>query len=196
MYEPHEIIGDLIETDDQRDGRVYGAIEGKVTDISDSDIGTRVKARLAGMDANLQTDWLDAGMPGSIEATPSVGDAVIVMFVEGDPHRGFYFCHPISTSKGRPTQAAVLGTQFVGLYNDLITKFNTLQANYQALYGFVQGHVHVSFGTVSASLIEAVIGALAHNNGTNCGRGQDKDGAAVSPSSSDAIVLSGKVFFK
>ena len=46
-----------------------------------------------------------------------------------------------TTTKNRAVDYMLLGTAFVGLYNDLVTKFNTLQGNYQALYGFVQGHV-------------------------------------------------------
>lgn len=180
---------------DDRDGRIYGVQFGKVTSNSDGRGLMRVKARMEVMDDGQETDWLIPAFMGGMESIPEVNDLVMVWFKDGDPNRGVYACFPSSKTQGRPTEAMVLGATMVGLYNDLVAKLNLLQSHYQAFYTFVQGHVHASFGTVSASLVEAIIGPTSHNTSTDAAKGKASDGSTPAAISDSRIVLSkrGKV---
>lgn len=186
------ISGAASHADEER-MRYYGIVAGTVTDVNDSAGLGRVKARLRGMEDNSETGWLVPLWPGGIEGVPHKNDPVMVLFEDGDENRGCYLWFAGSKTQNRPNENLVLGLTFAGLYNDLAAKFNTLQSNYQAFYAFVQGHVHASLGTVSASLLEATIGATAHNTGDNVGKMQKADGSVVAASSSSAKALSGRV---
>jgi hypothetical protein len=177
--------------DDER-MRYYGVVAGVVTTLDDAGLG-RVKARLRGMDAGTETDWLAPLWPGGIEGIPHKSDPIMVLFEDGNENKGAFLWFPSSKTNNRPNEAVVLGNTFAAMYNGLVAKFNTLLANYQQLYVFVQGHTHASFGTVSADLLEAVIGAGAHNTDTDVGKAQKHDGSVVAGSNGNAKALSGRV---
>lgn len=172
-------------------GADYGFHSGIVTNIDDPKSLGRIKARHGAM-VDADSDWLMPVWPGAIEGVPRAGDPVIVGFLDGNPNRGFYLTTATTKSEKRPTEPQVLGLALVAMYNDLAAKFNALQANYQAMYTFTQGHVHAAFATPSASLLEAVIGATAHNTGVDTGKGQTSSKETVGASASTAVVLSGE----
>lgn len=173
-------------------GRFPYLIEGKITNISDDQGLGRVKVKIRGMDDDAETDWLYPAWPGSIEAVPNKGEQVIVQFIEGDSAHGCYWWFPVKNTQGRPTEAMVLGSSLVAMYNDMASKLNSLLSHYQAFYVAVQGHMHASFGTVSASLIPATIDATCKDTSAATGLGKASDGSTVGSKSTSEVVLSGK----
>lgn len=188
-----EALASAVRTPDEADGRVYGWILGKVTDI-DAKL-MRIKARVGKQEDGDSTDWLTGCFDGSTEGLPEIGDPVAVDFVDGDPHRGRWAYFPQSTTNGRPTESMVLGSTLIAMYNDLATKLNNLLAHYQAFYAFVQGHGHTSFGTPSPQMTVLLMDPTAKDTSTSTGLGQASDGSVVSSNSSNNKVLSkrGKV---
>ena len=112
------------------EGRVFEFVAGIVKDVKDPDGLCRVRARVGGQHDDDTTNWLMPCLPGGVEALPKVDDLVIVGFLEGNPGKGFYLCSISSTQSGRPTEAMLLATTFVGMFNDLVAKFNTLKGKY------------------------------------------------------------------
>jgi hypothetical protein len=185
---------------DQRDGRYYGFLDGTVVEVeSDNPRLCRIKAdigirTLDGNSATVMqtTDWCDPLLPGAIEAVPNKGDAVYVSFVQGDPNRPVYLCHPTTRSEGRPTEAAMLGTMFVGMFNYFVTQFNQLRADFNTLAGQTAGHTHtgvtVGMGTTGAAAI-----TKSSTTAADAQKGKAADGSVVADKSTSEIVLSGKI---
>jgi hypothetical protein len=178
---------------DQRDGRYYGFLDGTVVEVeSDNPRLCRIKAdigirTLDGNSATVMqtTDWCDPLLPGAIEAVPNKGDAVYVSFVQGDPNRPVYLCHPTTRSEGRPTEAAILGL-FVGLYNHAVTLINDVKSKYNS-------HTHQVSGVTAgmASVTSAVPSSTVST--ADAAKGKAADGSVVADKSSSEIVLSGKI---
>src|SRR5688572_28256733 len=97
------------QSQDQREGRFYGILDGVVTEVETSSPALgRIKARFGVMTNQEQSDWLDPVWPGGMECLPNKDDPVWVMFVDGDPNRGIWAWHPTTKTTGRATEAAVL----------------------------------------------------------------------------------------
>src|SRR5262245_46062807 len=120
-----EALANSLHTDDERDGRIYGFLYGIVTDIGDPQSLGRVRARIGAMQDKEQSNWLLPLWPGAIESLARVGDSIVVAFIDGNPNRGMFAVHARSTARFRPTEAMILGSTFLRLYNDLVDKFNS-----------------------------------------------------------------------
>lgn len=168
---------------DEAHGRVYGWIPGIVTDIDTKLM--RVKARIGKQGDNDSTDWLVPIGVGSVESLPEVNDPVGVMFADGDVHRGAYFYFPQSTTKNRPTQHAMLGDVFVGMFNYLVTQFNQLRSDFN-------NHTHsVPYswtGVAGSSTATAAKPTASTSNDGN--KGKASDGSTVADKSTSEVVLS------
>jgi len=125
-----EALANSIQTDDERDGRIYGFLYGLVTDIGDPQGLGRVRARVGAMHQNESSNWLLPLWPGAIESAPRVGDSIVVAFIDGNPNKGMFAVHATSTMRNRPTEAMILGSTFLRLYNDLVAKFNNLKSKF------------------------------------------------------------------
>lgn len=181
---------------DNEHGRFYGFVYGKVTNIDDPDGTGRIKARFGAQRDNEESDWLMPGFPGSMECEPNKDDEVLIAFVDGDPARGIWLATVTKNTKKRASEAAVLGTMFASMYNDLVAKFNTLKGQYQALYTAVCAHSHAMLGASSATLVQPTLDATALNTDANAGKIQDADGSTVAARASDQKALSGKVVLR
>lgn len=178
----------------QRDGRYWGWVAGTVTNVNDAQGLVRVKARIGGQFDQEESDWLLPALPGAIESIPNKGDPCLVGFVDGDPHKGFYLCHPESTTKGRPTEPMVLGITAWGIINYLVTQFNQLRTdfnNHTHPYSGGTGTANLSTGAVtgvsgSTSAPTSPTAAVAAN------KGKASDGSVIADKSTSEIVLSGK----
>lgn len=185
---------------DMREGRYYGILDGIVTDVeSDSPALGRIKADIgqrmrddSGATVLQTTDWLEPWWPGGMECLPNVGDPVWVTFVDGDPNRGVWAWHPTTKTNERPTEAAVLGSKHIGMFNFLVTQFNQLRADFNTLAGQTAGHTHtgvtVGMGTTGAAAI-----TKSSTTATDAQKGKAADGSVVDNVSTSEIVLSGKV---
>lgn len=147
-----DAIAEGVQTPDERDGRIYGYVPGVVTSVEDPLGLCRIQARIAGQQPTDSTDWLVPELPGGIEAKPRKGDAVLIKFQDGDPNRGSWMWTLTTQTQNRCTDYMLLGTTFVGLYNDLIARFNQLRAAFIA-----HTHPGVSAGIATTSpTLEAV----------------------------------------
>lgn len=184
---------------DEADGRDYGWHVGTVTDVNDPQGLGRVKARIAAMDSNAAADWLVPGWPGSMEAKPRTGEAVLVAFLDGNPNKGLYLWTTRTNQSARPTEPAMLGLAFVALYNDLVAKFNTLKGKYNQ----AQADITALYTLVNTTGL-AVVGALAKANpaivatsstdaDADAGNGLASDKSTPAASASSAVVLSGEI---
>jgi hypothetical protein len=88
LTEAHSIAKQLESTI----GRSFGLTLGFCVDRSDPDNFGRIKASLPSKGANFKTDWLwrSPFMPGVSPVSPRIGDLVTILYVDGDPHKGFY----------------------------------------------------------------------------------------------------------
>ena len=160
-------------TDDNPEGRVYGFVLGRVTDITDPNSIGRVKARYGAMDAASSSDWIMPAWIGAMEGLPRVGDYILVAFIDGNVHKGIYFTTALTRSQNRPVDFVPLGLQICGVLNALVDAFN--------------GHVHADPSTGYTGT--PVDGGISHlpRSGVYC---QDGRGSKVSSASSDTKVLS------
>lgn len=73
-------------------GKVYGVQLAIVADTSDPLNLGRLRAMLAPKGGNSLTDWLTRVMPWYGLSAPylNLGDTILVAFVDGDPHKGYY----------------------------------------------------------------------------------------------------------
>lgn len=170
-----DAIAQGIQSPDEADGRVYGWLPGIVTDVDTKLM--RVRARVGKQDDNESTDWLVPVGIGSVESLPEVNDPIGVIFMDGDVHRGAYFYFPQSNTKSRPTEAAMLGSTFIAMYNHLVTQFNQLRLDYNT-------HTHSFTGTGTVNAPTAPTTAAVG------GKGQDSQGSTIAPKSGDQKVLS------
>jgi hypothetical protein len=189
----------------QREGRQLGFQHGRVTSVDDPQEMGRVKARLFGMQANEESDWLEPLWPGSIEAVPRVDEPVFVGFIQGDPHQGCYAWHPDSTSEGRPTEAMVLGTTLAQKLNYLATFCNNLQTNLNTVVSQLGSHLHAggtyqvviaggsSAGTYSVTLNSGQPTSIfSTSNETAIGDFLAHDSSSPADESAAKVVLSGE----
>ncbi len=178
------------------DGRYFGFIEGIVTEIDDDDELGRIKARMGAMGNNVSSGWLVPAWPGSIEALPDKGDAVLVGFIHGDPNFGFWLWSVKSTSRNRPTEAMVLGTTAWGMLNYFVTQFNQLRADFNSHIDFFNAHVHAagSFTSPSGAVTgtSQVTSSDAATTAVDAQKGKAADGSVVPSKSSSEKVLSAK----
>lgn len=130
-----QTLAESIRTPDEAEGRIYGFLGGKVTDVTDPKGLGRVRARIGAQQAGESSDWLVPLWPGGMEGIPYVGDKITVGFYDGDINRGFYLVSPTSKTLLRPVEHMLLGDTFAGLFNFLVTRFNSLQNDYS-------GHTH------------------------------------------------------
>lgn len=178
----HDTLDDLQKTPEARAGRVYSVVIGKVTQVesptSSSQLG-RVKARIAAMGDNEESDWLSPMWGGSIECYARKNDMLAVFFIDGDPHRGIYCVHPTSNTKDRPSEWAALGTTIAGMWNALITSIYT---TFKTLFN---AHTHTYVYGSTATPASAWTDTGGHM--------QDASGAQVADKSGDNKALSGNV---
>lgn len=185
MIEVMEALEDMLQTPDTREGRYYGIVRAKVTNVDD-DLG-RMKVRLGAQGDNEETDWVLPCWHPAMEGTFNVGDQLYVGFEDGDPNRPMVIgWHATSKSRNRPTEAVVLGTTFLGLFNHLVTQFNQLRSD-------MANHVHAA-GTLLDSTANPVTGstALKATTAVAAVKGKAADGSAVADKSTSEVVLSGK----
>lgn len=164
MPDLFDVQTDLHRSDAQREGRYWGFLSGKITNVNDSQGLVRVKARIGGQFDNEESDWLIPAFPGSLEGLPSNGDPCIVGFIDGDPHRGFWLYHPESTTRQRPNHPLGHGDVVVGLLNNIIDQLQTLQTSFNA---HTHTYVYGTTGTPSALWNPTL------------GKGQASDGSIV-----------------
>lgn len=176
-----DILAESTISQDELEGRVYGWIPGIVTDLDTKLM--RVKARIGKQADGDTSDWLVAMGGGSIETLPEVGDPIGVTFADGNPNRGAYFYFPQSTTKSRPTEPAMLGATFLGMFNYLVTQFNQLRSD-------MANHVH-PFGTIvcSTGVISGAT-ALVPTSAVAANKGKASDGSIVANKATSEIVLS------
>ncbi len=182
------------------DGRLPYLVYGIVTDTKDPQGLGRVKARIGSQQDSESTDWLDPAWAGSTEGIPVEREPCFVAFVAGDPHRGVYWWHPTSKTRGRAQDFMLLGTTFAGLYNDLVAKFNNLLAQHNALASAFDGHTHqvpYNAGTTPATATAAVPTAShASDSDANAGQIKAADGSIPNQNASTTIALSGRAKVK
>lgn len=141
IHRMHEAMAQATVTPDEAHGRVYSWLPGVVTDV-DTNL-MQIKARLGKQADNESTDWISQMGMGGMESLPEVGDPVGVVFLDGDVHRGAYFCFPQSNSKGRPTEAMILGTTSIGLINNLADQLQQLKTTVNNFISVTfPAHVH------------------------------------------------------
>lgn len=189
-------------TRDQAEGRVYGFLYGVVTDNKDPQKIGRVRARIGAQQDGESSDWLEPMWPGAIEGTAAVKDSIVVCFIDGDPHRGMFAVAPKTTTQGRPTEAMILGTTMIGLYNDLVAKFNALQSDFQTAMMTFNSHAHPvpALGLLDGTSLPVTGSATSapptssgpSNSGQAAGKGKASDGSTPSAIASDSTVLSGR----
>ena len=170
-----EALANAVQTDDERDGRIYGFLYGLVTDIVDPQGLGRVRARVGAMQQGESSNWLLPLWPGAIESAPRVGDSIVVAFIDGNPNKGMFAVHATSTMRNRPTESMILGSTFLRLYNDLVDKFNK------------HSHTCSASGSPSSSPATLVTDGVVKAN-----FGLASDGAKPSALASDTSVLSGE----
>lgn len=184
-----QTLADSMRPKDEAEGRFYGFLYGIITDVDDPDGLGRVRARIGAMGPEDSSDWLIPAWPGAIEALPNKKDAIIVGFIDGDPNRGFYLVSPRSTTKDRPTEAMLLATTFIGMYNHLVAQFNQLRTDYNS-------HAHQPGSLAAPSGGGAVTGTsgapTASTTAAAASKGKAADGSVVAAKSSSEKVLSGK----
>lgn len=187
-----EAYEDLNRTQDARDGRVWGFVTGKVTDVEDP-AGTpflgRVKARIGSQGDNESTDWLIPMWPGGVESVPRNGDMVVVGFIDGDPHRGFYAWHPTSNTKNRASEWMVLGLTLVGMYNNLVTQFNQLRTDFNT---FVTTHYNTHLHAETGANTGPPDSLGTSTTATAAQKGKKADGSEVTAVTTSEKVLSGR----
>lgn len=174
--ELHEAFARAMMSRDEAEARVYGWLPGVVTDIDTKLM--QIKARIGKQGDNESTDWLVPMGMGSVESLPEVGDAVGVMFHDGDVHRGAYFYYPQSTTKGRPTFHVVLGENLAAVVNQLKADLQTLVTAYNA-------QVYANGGSPAK-----VFAANLPPGTINAGNCLASDGSTVASKSGDQKVLS------
>ncbi|HJU21573.1 MAG TPA: phage baseplate assembly protein V [Casimicrobiaceae bacterium] len=184
------------------EGRLPYLVYGIITDTKDPLGLGRVKARVGSQKDNESTDWLDPAWPGSIEAVPAEREPCFVAFVTGDPHRGVYFWHPTTKTRGRAQDFMLLGTTFAGVYNDLVAKFNNLLAAFNAFVSVFNSHVHVVSGTANltsgavAGTAAAVTSGASTDNDANAAQIKAADGSIPPRNAATTIALSGRAKVK
>lgn len=177
------VLAESIIPPDEAEGRVYGWIPGIVTEVDTKLM--QVRARIGKQGDNESTDWLVPMGMGSIESLPEVNDPIGVVFMDGDVHRGAYFYFPQSNTKSRPTEAMVLGSTLVGMFNNLVTQFNQLRSD-------MAGHTHV----IPSLTCSAPGTTTASTTGTKTStavaaqKGKASDGSVVGDKSTSEVVLS------
>jgi hypothetical protein len=201
-----EAIAGGTRSPDEQDGRVYGPVQGSITDVSDPQKLGRVKARIGAQQKGESSDWLLPMWPGGCEGYCQVGQPIIVAFVDGDPHRGVFWWYPKSTTTGRANDFALLGTTFIGLYNDLVSKFNFLKSQYNAFVTSFLNHYHQASGHGNAYLdgnsqpcsgksdlpgYQPTFFAPSQDGDADCGSGLAADNSQPSAIASSTVVLSG-----
>jgi hypothetical protein len=170
-------------TPDEAHGRIFGWIEGTVTDI-DTNL-KQVKARIGKQADQDSTDWLIPVGMGSMESLPEVGDKIGVISQDGDIHRGAYFYFPQSTTNGRPAQHVILGENLIGMFNFLIDQFNQLKSDFN-------NHTHqVPYTWTGApGSNTATAGAPTASTALSGNKGNASDGSTVPNKTSSQTVLS------
>lgn len=169
--------------DTNPEGRIYGFVLGRVTDISDPSAIGRVKARYGAMDAASSSDWIMPAWMGAMEGLPRVGDYILVAFIDGNIHKGLYFTTALTRSQNRPVDFVPLGLQIVGLYNDLVDKFNNLKSKFNS-------HTHIVAGITAGTASVTSATAVAQDTDADAAKGLDGRGSVVSSVSSSVKVLS------
>lgn len=194
MADIFDLQNDLHRSQAQRDGRYWGVVSGIITNVSDSQGLLRVKARLGGQFDNEESDWLVPALPGAMECKPNKSDPVLVGFVDGDPHRGWWTYHPESTTKNRPTEAMVLGTTLIGMNNFWVTQFNQLRTDFNSFVSTYNGHTH-GYNPGPSALAQTVATAAVGTSTTAqpANKGKAGDGSVVPDKSTSEIVLSGVI---
>lgn len=194
---PHDLLEVLargLVLEDTRDGRIWGLLAGKVTDV-DTSLG-RVRARVGAQGDNESTDWLDPAWTGGIEGWPRTGDPVFVGFVDGDPHRGVYWWHPTSTTKNRAQDFVILGTTFVGMFNFMVTQFNQIRTDFNTNVTTFNGHTHTFSATVVAGSVSGTTASpsalQSSTTAQQANKGKAADGSVVADKSGSSNVLSGR----
>lgn len=184
----HEALQEYgAKSEDQLEGRNYAFLIGKITNVSDNLV--RVKARIGGQDDSQESDWIACASIGGIEATPNVGDLILVGFVDGDTARPFYLTTITTNMKNRPSEHMVLGDSMAAMFNYFVTQFNQLKTDFNS-------HIHTAGTFATAAGGGAVTGSSGSpatpttaNNGNKM---NGADGSTVSDGSSSVQVLSSK----
>lgn len=186
-----DIFAGSVRTPAAAEGRYYGFLLGKVTNINDPKSLNRVQARIGAQQSGESTDWLLPALPGAIEAKPRVNDPVIVGFIDGDPNRGFYFWHPQTGTQSRPTEAMALGTALVGLINGIVSVLTTMKTDLYTTLGATAFNAHVHSTALGPSGPPTPLFTAVAPTGP--GQGKDAAGTVVSANTSvnGAVVLSG-----
>lgn len=174
--------------EEETEGRIYGLVNGKITNASDPKGLGRVRARFMAQADHEESDWLIPLWPGAMEGIPDVNEMVAIGFFHGDPHRGFYAVHPISTTQGRATEHMVLGDTAWGIINFLVEQVNTLRTDFNTFvltaYNFHTHAALAAMGTTLPSLPGVSTTAAA------AVKGKDGNGATVANVSTSRSVLS------
>lgn len=187
-------------TADAAEGRLYGALAGKVTTVETTATPKglqRVKARLSGMQDGDETGWLMPLFFGGVEGRARVGDPVVAWFIDGDPNRGVFATTAISTQNGRPTEHMVLGDALLPLLNYLVDEINTvkgaynqLQASYAALVSAYDAHKHTAAGSPTSVPDTIATDGTSQVSITDAGFFQRADGSTPDGNRASVRVLS------
>jgi len=183
-------------TEDAAEGRLYGALAGKVTTLETGQPPRclqRVKARLTGMQDGDETDWLMPLFFGGVEGLPRKDDPIVAWFIDGDPNRGVFATTATSSQNGRATEHMVLGDALLPLLNYLVDEintlkgaYNTLQTNHAALTVAFNAQVYVNGGRPAV-----VADTSAQDSDLDAGKFQRADGSTPTSSRAAVRVLSG-----
>ena len=184
------------------EGRVGYPVAGVVTNDSDGDRLGRVKARWGGMPDGTESNWIRPLWTGYTSGFAKVGDPILVLFAYGDTSNGFYLWFAEKSTKGQPSEAMMLGTMFVGMYNDLVAKFNELRMTFNSNVGLYNAHTHGAglyfdsvpapvTGTSGPPIINALLGPSV-----DAGKGKSADGSIVAANARSEIVLSARAKVK
>lgn len=115
IFDAHNISTELADLR----GRQYGLQLGIVLDNEDPANYGRVKATVASLGAKFVTDWLLRLVPGPTGSNPvpSIGDTIVIGYLDGDPHQGVYLgvvqneLNPVLA--GTDSLAVVVGTSTI-----------------------------------------------------------------------------------
>lgn len=196
--EYYEAIQELGKTSEQREGRYYGELLGRITNANDSLGLGRVKAKFAGQADGEESDWIAPEWPGAIECIPAVGDIAIVRFIDGDPGRPTFTRTVDSKTKNRPTDFMALGTTQQGMINFFTDQFNQLRTDVNTFMSQAVAHTHAYLpGPGPSAFTGPASGStppisISSTTALSANKGKAADGSVISNVTTSAVVTSGR----
>ena len=114
-------------------GQEVNAQLGIVTNRDDPQALGRIKATIASQGGRTETDWLFRNLhsPLSSPPVPNIGDTVLIGYLDGDSHKGFYYgvlTNNLNPAADKDTWVLQVGASVITVTKDSIRLSNGLAA--------------------------------------------------------------------